>query len=180
MTLITKEEAFEKFRLYKTKIENFLEKKITVLRNGQRREYISTKFSQFCEDCGIRHSVSVSKAPQQNGLDKRKNRTFVEKVNCIFVSPGLPLNLWWEDLYSACYILNRIPQKNSNKTPMSCGKGDHQISTILENGDVWPMLQNLWPVRCAFVAYGVNSKAYKFLLSEPKNLLSHKASHVYG
>ena len=38
-------------------------------------------------------------------------------MNYMLLSSSLPKNCWGETLYSACLILNRIPYKNSDKTP---------------------------------------------------------------
>jgi len=50
--------------------------------------------------------------------------TLVPNLSCLFstgtvmlTSSGLPKYMWGEALYSACYILNRIPYKDCDKTP---------------------------------------------------------------
>ena len=55
--------------------------------------------------------------PQSNGVAKRKNRTLKDMVNLMLINSGVPKNLWGEALMTACHILNRIPFKNSDKTP---------------------------------------------------------------
>lgn len=38
-------------------------------------------------------------------------------INCMLVSSGAPENLWGDALLTACYVLNRIPNKTTNVTP---------------------------------------------------------------
>ena len=112
-----KSELFDKFKVYKTEVENQLERKIKILRSDRGGEYTSLDMSNFCEMHGIIHEVTPPYAPQSNGIAERKNRTLLDMVNAMLVSSGLPSNMWGEALYSACHILNRVPYKNFEKTP---------------------------------------------------------------
>ena len=44
-------------------------------------------------------------------------------MNAMLVSSELPQDLWGDAILSANYILNRIPQKKTNKTPYELQKG---------------------------------------------------------
>ncbi|KAK6146747.1 hypothetical protein DH2020_020616 [Rehmannia glutinosa] len=77
--LKSKDEAIEKFILYKNEVENQLNKKIKVLRNDRGGEYESP-FAEFCAQHGIRHETTAPYSPQQNGIAERKNRTLKEHV----------------------------------------------------------------------------------------------------
>ena len=44
-------------------------------------------------------------------------------VNYMLRSSGAPKNLWGETLFSSCFILNSVLQKDSNITPYECWKG---------------------------------------------------------
>ncbi|KAJ9565792.1 LOW QUALITY PROTEIN: hypothetical protein OSB04_001758 [Centaurea solstitialis] len=72
--LKSKDEAIEKFVLYKNEVENQHNKRIKVLRNDRGGEYVSP-FAEFCGNNGIRHEFTAPYSPQQNGIAKRKNRT---------------------------------------------------------------------------------------------------------
>nr|GEU62051.1 hypothetical protein [Tanacetum cinerariifolium] len=72
-------EAIDKFVLYKTKVENQLGKKIKVVQSDRGGEYVSP-FAKFCVKHRIRHEFTAPYSPQQNGIDKRKNRTLKEMM----------------------------------------------------------------------------------------------------
>lgn len=38
-------------------------------------------------------------------------------MNAMLHSSGMPANMWREAIPAACYVLNRIPHKNLDKTP---------------------------------------------------------------
>ena len=44
-------------------------------------------------------------------------------VNCMLLSSGAPENFWGKTLLSVCFILNRIPQRDSDITPYEYQKG---------------------------------------------------------
>lgn len=56
----------------------------------------------------------MSYTPQQNGVAKRKNRTYIKIVNSMVYGSGITKNLWTEALFFACHIINRIPSKKHN------------------------------------------------------------------
>jgi len=58
-----KSELFDKFKVYKTKLENQLEKKIKILHSNRGGEYTSLDMSNFCEMHGIIHEVTPPYAP---------------------------------------------------------------------------------------------------------------------
>ena len=53
--LKTKDEALHYFKVYKTEVENQLEKKIKRLRSDRGGEYFSNEFFEFCAVHGIIH-----------------------------------------------------------------------------------------------------------------------------
>ena len=121
--LHSKDEALNSFKTYKAEVENQLEKKIKVIRFDRGGEYESVAFSDFCAQYGIVHQTTTPYTPQQNGVAERKNRTLKEMINSMLNCSGLPHNLWGEALLTANFILNRIPFKNSNKSPYEVWKG---------------------------------------------------------
>ena len=47
--------------------------------------------------------------PQQNGLAKRMNKTFMEKVRCMLIQSKLSKLVWAKILLTTCYLVNLIP-----------------------------------------------------------------------
>ena len=91
----------------------------------------------FCETHGIIHETTPPYSPQSNGVAERKNRMLLDMVNVMLTSSGLPKNIWGEALYSACYILNRIPYKYCDKTPYELWK---KREPLLKYFKVWGCL----------------------------------------
>ena len=79
--------------------------------------------TEFCQEHGIIHEITAPYTPRSNGVAERKNRTLMDMVNCMLLSSGAPKNLWGEALLSACFILNRVPQRDSDITPYEHWKG---------------------------------------------------------
>ncbi|GJV77094.1 pol polyprotein [Tanacetum coccineum] len=70
--LKSKDEAIDKFVLYKTEVENQLGRKIKVVRSDRGGEYVSP-FTKICAKHGNRHEFTTPYSPQQNGIAERKN-----------------------------------------------------------------------------------------------------------
>ena len=167
-----KDEVFDKFKVYKSIVENQKEKKIKILRSDRGGEYFPANFSSFCEEHGIIHQRTSPYTPQQNGLAERKNRTLVDMVNSMLLSSKLPFNLWGEALLSACHIHNRIPSKITKTSPYELWNGRKPNLSYIR---VWgclafyrvpdPKRTKLGPraMKSVFVGYAENSKAYRLL-----------------
>ena len=84
-----KDEAIEKFVLYKREVENQLNKKIKVLRSDKCSEY-DLLFSAFCVQHGILQEVTAPYSPQLNGAAEEKSQILKEIMNVILLSFGLP------------------------------------------------------------------------------------------
>ena len=75
--LKAKSEVFERFREFKTLVENQTGKKIRVLRTHYRGEYTSNEFMEYCSTEGIKKEHTVPHTPQHNGVAERKNMTML-------------------------------------------------------------------------------------------------------
>ncbi|CAM8928657.1 unnamed protein product [Rhodiola kirilowii] len=87
--LKSKDEAIEKFAMYKLEVENQLDKKIKRLRSDRGGEYVEP-FGALCAQTGIIHEVTPPYSPQSNGIAELKNRTIKEMMNAMLLSSGLP------------------------------------------------------------------------------------------
>jgi transposase InsO family protein len=70
-----KSEALEKFKSFKTLVENEIETKIKCLRSDNGGKFTSKEFDLFCETHGIKRQFFVARTPQQNGIVETRNRT---------------------------------------------------------------------------------------------------------
>ena len=176
--LHSKDEVLEKFKIYKNEVELKCDTKIKCLRTDRGGEYYDPRYFQ---STGIVHQVTAPYTPQQNGIAERKNRTLMDMVNSMMSYSGLSSGYWGEALLTACYILNRVPSKRSNKTPYELWKrrtpkldylriwGCRAVVRLPESkkrklGDKG--------IECIFLGYAQNSKAYRFIVMEPNDLIS--------
>ena len=96
--LQTKDEALDYFKIYKTEVENQLERKIKRLRLDRGGEYFPKIFDEFCEEHGIIHERTPPYSPESNGVAERKNRILTDLVNAMLDTAGLS-KAWWERFY---------------------------------------------------------------------------------
>ncbi|GKD56243.1 zinc finger, CCHC-type containing protein [Tanacetum coccineum] len=64
----------------------------------------------------IIHETMAPYTPQQNDMAKRKNRALKEMVNAMLSYSGLSDGFWGEAMLTACYLLNRVPNKRNKTT----------------------------------------------------------------
>ena len=62
-----KSQVFDKFKEFKSLVENQTEKKIKVLRTGNGGEFYENEFKEFCKKCGIARQKTTPYTPQQKG-----------------------------------------------------------------------------------------------------------------
>ena len=106
-----KDEVFDKFKVYKSIVENQKEKKIKILRSDRGGEYFPAIFSSFYEEHGIIHQRTSPYTPQQNGLAERKNRTLVDMVNLMLLSSKLPLTFGEKHYLVLVIFIIEYPQR---------------------------------------------------------------------
>ncbi|KAK4382659.1 Retrovirus-related Pol polyprotein from transposon TNT 1-94 [Sesamum angolense] len=73
-------------------------------------------FNQWMMYVGIIHETTAPYTPQQNGVSERKNRILKEMVNSMLSFSGLSDRFWGEAMLTACYLLNRVPNKRNKVT----------------------------------------------------------------
>ena len=176
--LHTKDEALDKFKIYKTEVEVQQNVLIKTLRTDRGGEYYDPVFFQ---SVGIIHETTAPYTPQQNGVAERKNRVLKEMVNAMLSYSGLSEGFWGEAMLTACYLLNRVPNKRNKTTPYELWYKKRPNLTFLR---VWgcravvrlpdPKRKTLGEkgIACIFVGYAEHSKAYRFYVIEPNNSIS--------
>ena len=171
--LKTKDEALDYFKIYKAEVENQLDRKIKRLRSDRSGEFFSNEFDLFCEEHGIIHERTPPYSPESNGIAERKNRTLTDLVNAMLDTAGLPKAWWGEALLTSNHVLNRVPNRNKDKTPYEIWIGRKPSLSYLRT---WGCLakvnvpitkkRKLGPktVDCVFLGYAHHSIAYRFLI----------------
>lgn len=102
-----KSEAFNFFKLFKSKVELEAGKSIKCLRTDRGGEYTSNEFSDYCKEQGIRRQLTTAYTPQQNGIAERKNHTFMNMVRSMLSTRKVPRIFWTEAVNWTFYVLNR-------------------------------------------------------------------------
>jgi len=80
-------------------------------------EYTSNDMIEFFQYHDIIHKITAPYTPQSNDVAKWKNRTLMNMVNYMLLKLGAPENLWGEAPLLACFILNRVPERDSDVIP---------------------------------------------------------------
>ena len=117
-----KSEVFEKFKEYKTKVENLLGKSIKTLRSDRDGEYMDMNFRDYLIENGITSQLLALGTPQQNGISEKRNRTLLDMVRSMISYAPLPNSFWGYAVETALYILNVVPSKSFTMTPFELWK----------------------------------------------------------
>ncbi|GJT34275.1 retrovirus-related pol polyprotein from transposon TNT 1-94 [Tanacetum coccineum] len=107
--LKTNSEAFEKFEILSTKIQNRSGCSIVAIRTDHGQEFDNeVQFRAFYDAQGITHNFSAPRTPQLNGVFERKNRTLQEMSRTMLNEQSIPQKFWCNVVDTSTYILNRI------------------------------------------------------------------------
>jgi hypothetical protein len=171
--LKTKDEALNYFKIYKSEVENQLERKIKRVRSDRGGEYFSNEFNLFCAENGIIHERTPPHSPQSNGVAERKNRTLTDLVNAMLGTSGLSKAWWGEAILTACHVLNKVPTKDNETTPYEKWEKRKPTLSYLRT---WGCLAHVnmpipkkrklgWKtVNGIFIGYAHHNVGYKFLV----------------
>ena len=157
------------FKIYKSEVENQLQRKIKHVSSDRGDEYFPKIFDEFCEEHGIIHERTPPYSPESNGIAERKNHTWTDLVNAMLDTSGLSKAWWGEALLTASHVLNRVPNRNKEQTPYEIWMGRKPSLSYLRT---WGCLAKvnvpinkkckLGPktVDCSFLVYSQRSIAY--------------------
>jgi hypothetical protein len=176
-------EMLDKFKIFKTVVENHHNAKIKVVRLDQGGEYygrhtpygqIPGPFAKILEKNDIAAQYLLPYEPQQNGIAERWNRTLMDMVCSMLNNSTLPLSLWMEVLKTTAHIINCVPSKLVSKTPYEYRTGRklsinylHMWGCPTEVKIFNPQLGKLDPktISFHFIGYLEKSKGYQFYCS---------------
>jgi transposase InsO family protein len=113
-----KSEVFQHLKDFKAFVETQSGKKIKILRNDNRGEYVNHEIQNICHEAGIQLHHTVPYTPQQNRVVEGEKRSLKEMASCMLHAKSLPQRLWVKALNCATYIQNRSPYRSvKDKTP---------------------------------------------------------------
>jgi hypothetical protein len=133
----------DKFKIFKTEVENQHDTKIKVVRSDRGGEYydhytsydqVLRHFARFLQENDIVAQYSMSDDPQQNGVAKRRNHTLMDMVRSILSYSTLPISLLIKVLKTAIHILSQVLSKSVPQTPYKLWTG---MKLILNYLHVW-------------------------------------------
>jgi Integrase core domain len=166
-----KSEAFEKFKEFRAKAENELERRIKRLRTDGGGEYMSKEFDKYLKDNGIVKETTVSYSPQQNGVAERLNRTILDRARTMLISSGLGKEFWAEAVSTSVYIINLSPHASVDaKTPYEAWHGTRpDVSHLRSFGclayshvpDQKRTKLDAKAIKCIFLGYAEGTKGYR-------------------
>ena len=108
------------FQNFHAMVKNQLQTTIKVLRVDNGIEYFKTFQGDFLATNGILYQSFNTDTPQQNGVEKRKNRNLLDVAKALMFIMSVPKYFWGEAVLTACHLINRMPSKVLNfKTPLS-------------------------------------------------------------
>jgi len=112
--LKTKDGALSAFQAYRARAEKESGKEIQSLRSDGGGEYMSKEFRKYLQESGIKHIVTPSYSPWQNGRAERMNRTIMEGARCALEDSHLGKEFWGYAVLTAAHIHNRLPSRTHN------------------------------------------------------------------
>nr|GEU32950.1 uncharacterized mitochondrial protein AtMg00810-like [Tanacetum cinerariifolium] len=143
------------------------------------KHYNLFSVSQMCKKKNKRE-YSNARTPQQNGVAKRKNMTFIEAARTMLADSFLPTTFWAKAINTACYVLNRVlVTKPQNKTPYELLTGRQPIISYLRPFGCHVTILNTIDHLGKFdgmsnsgflVRYSLNSKAFRVYNLETKRV----------
>jgi hypothetical protein len=124
-----KSEVVSIFKKFAKKAQNEFNCKIKKIRSDNRKEFDNTNIHEYCDEIGIKHEVSATYTPQQNGVVERKNMTLITLARTMIDEYNTPERFWAEAVNTACYASNRLfPHWLLENTPYELLNGKSQTS----------------------------------------------------
>jgi hypothetical protein len=112
-----KSESIEKFKEFRTEVENQLNKIIKALRLDREGKYLSYEFTMYLKECGIVSQLTPPRTPHWNSVSERRNRTMLDMVRSMMSNTTLPKIFSGHALETAPLTINRVSSKSVQKTP---------------------------------------------------------------
>ncbi|CAH9137156.1 unnamed protein product, partial [Cuscuta epithymum] len=168
-----KSEVYTHFCNFQTLVENLFDRKIKVFQSDGGGEFDNIIFNNHFLKSGILFRKSCPDTPAQNGVAERKHRHLLELTRTMLIEASIPPTFWVDALYTATYIVNRLPtpllnnftpfEKLFNKPPdfnflrvFGCACFPNFIAK--SSNKLSPR-----STRCVFIGYAPGYKGYRCL-----------------
>jgi transposase InsO family protein len=89
------------FNKFAKKAQNEFDCKIKKIRSDNQKEFENTNIHEYCDEIGIKHELSATYTPQQNGVVERNNRTFINLARTMIDEYNTMESFWAEDVNTA-------------------------------------------------------------------------------
>jgi hypothetical protein len=100
-----------------TRAETFLDLKVKSFRSDNGREFVNNSLDDFFREKGIRHELTNTFTPEQNGVIERFNQTVTDGAKTMISESGLGNEFWPDAMLHFTYTWNRLVHRDDSKTP---------------------------------------------------------------
>ena len=126
-----KSEVASIFKKFAKKAQNEFDYKIKKFRSDNGKEFDNTNTHEYYDEIGIKHELSATYTPQQNGVVERKNRTLITLARTMIDEYNTPERFWAKAINTTCYASNRLfPHRLLEKTPYELLNGKSHVSFL--------------------------------------------------
>ncbi|GJY31172.1 zinc finger, CCHC-type containing protein [Tanacetum coccineum] len=149
---------------------------VNKIEDGKNKNNNKNNKAKKRKNDGIIHDTTAPYTPKQSSVSERKNRALKEMVNFMLSYSGLSEGFWSEAMLTACYLMNRVPNKRNKVTPYEIWYKKRYNLSYLRAWGCKAVVRLLEPKRkilgekdidCIFIGYAEHSKAYRFYVIEP-------------
>ncbi|UYV65931.1 hypothetical protein LAZ67_3005907 [Cordylochernes scorpioides] len=179
-----KDQVIEYFDIFRARAERETGHKIKRLRTDNGLEYCNENFKQKLKSLGIKHELTNSYSPQQNGVSERLNRSLLDMARASMHNADLPQKFWAESVNCAAYIKNRsLCSALDNKVPeeiwlsRKVSVRHFKIFGALAYAHIPKQKRKKFDrraKRCILVGYSTQSKGYRLWDNDSKQVFITK------
>lgn len=169
---------------YLAYIQNHFKVSVKVLRSDNEAEFINSTLHNTLASLGIQHQTSCSYTPQQNDVVERKHNSLLNTARALRLQAGLPHSFWEDCILTSTYLLNRTPSSVLHgSTPYKIlfhAKPDYtHLRTFgsmcyVTNQDPHKDKFSDKALKCLFLGYPVDQKAYRVMNFETKKVFTFR------
>nr|GEW97291.1 hypothetical protein [Tanacetum cinerariifolium] len=152
-------------------VQRGLQAQVRVVRTDKGTEFLNQNLYAYFAAEGIHYQTSNARTPEQNDIDKRRNRTLVEAARIMLSAVKVPLFFWDEAIATVCFTQNRslvVPRHektpyriiNNRKPSVNFFHIFGSLCYIVRDGENHDKIKEKCD-ECIFVGYSTQSRAYR-------------------